>query len=113
MVLCRVFGVSTSGYYDWRERREHPAPRTTANEVLTGVITEIHAQSRGTYGSRRVHAELRLGEGIHVGIRRVERLMRNAGIEGVYRRKKHWTTRRDPRADLSDRSSASVSRMCW
>ena len=100
--MCSSFGVSTSGYYDWRERRDHPAPRTTANEVLTGVISEIHAQSRGTYGSRRVHAELRLGEGIHVGIRRVERLMRAAGIEGVYRRRKHWTTRRDPRADLTD-----------
>jgi putative transposase len=101
-VLRRVFGVSTSGYYDWRDRREHPAPRTAANEVLTGVITEIHAQSRGTYGSRRIHAELRLGEGIHVGIRRVERLMRAAGIEGVYRRRKHWTTRRDPKAALND-----------
>ena len=53
-------------------------------------------------GRAAVHAELRLGEGIHVGIRRVERLMRNAGIEGVYRRRKHWTTRRDPRADLAD-----------
>ena len=101
-MLCQSFGVSTSGYYDWRERQEHPASRTMANEALTGVITEIHAQSRGTYGSRRVHAELRLGEGIHVGIRRVERLMRAAGIEGVYRRRKHWTTRRDPRAELSD-----------
>ena len=80
----------------------HPAPRTTANEALTGVITHIHSQSRGTYGSRRVHAELALGEGIHVGIRRVERLMRQAGIEGVHRRRKHWTTRRDPRAELSD-----------
>ena len=80
----------------------HPAPRTTANEALTGVITHIHTQSRGTYGSRRVHAELALGEGIHVGIRRVERLMRQAGVEGVHRRRKHWTTRRDPRAELSD-----------
>jgi putative transposase len=44
----------------------------------------------------------RPSEGIHVGIRRVERLMRNLGIEGVYRRRKHWTTRRDPRAGLSN-----------
>ena len=79
-VLCSSFGVSTSGYYDWRERREHPASRATASEVLSSVITEIHAQSRGTYGSRRVYAELRLGEGIHVSIRRVERLVRHAGI---------------------------------
>ena len=80
----------------------HPAPRTTANEALTAVITHIHTQSRGTYGARRVHAELALREGIHVGIRRVERLMRQAGIEGVHRRRKHWTTRRDPSAELSD-----------
>ena len=101
-LLCSNFGVSTSGYYDWCERREHPAPRTTANEVLTGVIREIHAQSRGTCGSRRVHAELHLGEGIHDGIRRVERLIRVAGIEGVYRQRKHPTTRRDPKAALND-----------
>ena len=61
--------------------------------------TPSHA---GTYGSPRVHAELVLGEGIHVGQKRVERLMRQAGLEGIYRRKKHFTTRRDPKAALSD-----------
>jgi putative transposase len=100
--LFSTFGVSTSGCDDSRERREHPPPRTTAYEVLAGVTIEINAQSRGTYGSRRVHAELRLGEGIHVGIRRAKRLMRNAGIAGVFRRRKHWTTRRDPKAALND-----------
>lgn len=99
--MCQALGVSTSGYYDWRERLE-PARRTIFDEFLTEQIREIHTQSRGTYGSPRVHAELVLGEGIHVGQKRVERLMRQAGLEGIYRRKKHFTTRRDPKAALSD-----------
>jgi putative transposase len=101
-VLCQALGVSTSGYYDWRERLERPARRLMFDEFLTEQIREIHTQSRGTYGSPRVHAELVLGEGIQVGKKRVERLMRQAGLEGIYRRKKHFTTRRDPRAALSD-----------
>ena len=101
-MLCQALGVSTSGYYDWRERLEHPTRRTVFDEFLTEQIREIHTQSRGTYGSPRVHAELVLGEGIHVGQKRVERLMRQAGLEGIYRRKKHFTTRRDPKAALSD-----------
>ena len=101
-MLCQALGVSTSGYYDWRERLERPARRTIFDEFLTEQIREIHTQSRGTYGSPRVHAELVLGEGIHVGQKRVERLMRQAGLEGIYRRKKHFTTRRDPKAALSD-----------
>ena len=101
-MLCQALGVSTSGYYDWRERLERPARRLMFDEFLTEQIREIHTQSRGTYGSPRVHAELVLGEGIQVGKKRVERLMRQAGLEGIYRRKKHFTTRRDPRAALSD-----------
>lgn len=101
-VLCRTLRVSTSGYYDWRMHREHPSPRTFADEFLVDKITEIHVASRGTYGSPRVHAELRLGEGIRIGEKRVARLMRRAGIEGVYRRRRRGTTRRDPRAELSD-----------
>lgn len=79
-VLCRMLEVSKSGYYDWRVRREHPARRTAANRTLTDKITEIHAQSGGTYGSPRVHKELVLGEGLCVGRSRIERLMRRAGI---------------------------------
>ena len=79
-----------------------PRPADDLEQALTDTIREIHRQSRGTYGSRRVHAELALGEGIHVGIRRVERLMRVAGIRGVHRGKKRFTTRRDPAAELND-----------
>lgn len=101
-ILCKTLHVSTSGFYEWRQRRERPARRTVANRDLTEKITEIHAQSRGTYGSPRVYKELVLGEGLHVGRSRIERLMRRAGIVGVVRRKKHWTTHRDPSATLSD-----------
>ena len=64
--------------------------------------SEVHRQSRGTYGSPRVHAELRLGANIRIGRKRVERLMRQAGIEGVYRRRRRGCTRRDPNAVPSD-----------
>lgn len=100
--MCRVLGVSTSGYYDWRERLEQPARRTMFDEFLSELIRVIHTQSRGTYGSPRLHAELVLGEGIHVGRKRAERLMRQGGLEGVYRRKKRFTTKSDPKAVPSE-----------
>ena len=64
-VACRVLNVSTSGYYDWRDRL--PSPRAIADAALTETITAAHAASQGTYGARRVHAELRLGHGVRVG----------------------------------------------
>ena len=60
-VCCRVLKVSTSGFYDWRQRPI--SAREQANIALTETIVEIHRQSRGTYGSPRVHAELALGRG--------------------------------------------------
>jgi len=80
-----VLNVSTSGYYDWLGRSE--SPRTPRNKELTKMIREIHVESRGSYGSPRVHAELTLGLGERVNRKRVERLMREAGLQGVYRRK--------------------------
>jgi putative transposase len=100
--MARHLGVSTSGFYEWRHRQENPSRRRVDDEALTVTITEVWRQSRGTYGSPRVHAELRLGRGIRVGRKRVARLMRHAHIEGVYRRRSAGTTRRDPRATPSD-----------
>jgi len=85
---CRTLGVSTSGFYDWRRAQAQPCRRRCADAELTETIIEIHRQSRGTYGSPRVHAELRLGLDIRVGRKRVERLMRAAGITGVTRRRR-------------------------
>jgi putative transposase len=95
---CRVMKVTTSGFYEWRQRQADPAPRVREDHDLTNTIIEVHRQSRGTYGAPRVHAELRLGAGIRIGRKRVARLMRAAGIEGVYRRRRRGCTRRDPEA---------------
>jgi putative transposase len=94
-VLCRVLGVSKSGYYAWRARP--PSERRRQDTLLTEKIREIHSRSRETYGYPRVHAELR-SLGVRCGRRRVARLMRAAGLRGCVRGKKRRTTRRDPRA---------------
>jgi putative transposase len=83
-VACRVLHISRSGFYDWPGRPE--PPRDLRNKEVLKLISEIRAESRGSYGSPRVHAELRLGKGIEVNRKRVERLMRNAGLQGICRR---------------------------
>jgi len=103
--MCRTLGVSRAGYYAWRERA--PSARSIANADLTARIKAIHQASRETYGAPRIHAEL-IDDGVHVGRKRVERLMRTAGIAGVSRRKAARTTFRDervrPACDLVDRN---------
>lgn len=83
--MCRMLKVSRSGYYEWRSR-----PASTRDEDdahLIQVLRQIHAASRGTYGVRRVHAELVLGRGERAGHGRIERLMRIDGLQGVHRRR--------------------------
>ena len=92
-MLCRMLGVSKSGYYAWRSRP--PSKRSREDATLTEKIREIHGRSRQTYGYPRVHAELRSLE-VRCGRRRVARLMRAAGLQGCMRGKKRRTTRRDP-----------------
>jgi putative transposase len=93
--LCRVLGVSPSGYFAWRKR---PASaRAGSDAALLRTIRTIHAASRGTYGVPRLHAELR-AEGIRVGRKRIARLMQAAGLQGVSRRRFVGTTVRDERA---------------
>jgi len=101
-VACHTMKVSTSGFYEWRHHRSHPRPRVREDQLLTEKIREIHQMSRGTYGSPRVHAELRLGEDIRCSRKRVERLMRQGQIVGLHKRRKKGTTRRDPAASPSD-----------
>lgn len=104
--MCHVLGVSKSGYYAWLGRE--PSPRAKRNAELLALIREIHEQSRGTYGSPRVHAELRLGHGIRCSKKRVARLMRLAGLTGVHRRRLRGCTRRNekrqPQPDLVQRN---------
>ena len=77
----RVLEVSSQGYYDFRRRPI--SPTMMRREWLTALIKEVHATSRGTYGSRRVHAELTKGRGIYVGLNLVTFLMHQAGIAGL------------------------------
>jgi putative transposase len=104
--LARVLGVSRAGYYAWASRP--PSQRTLTDAYLAQQVRTIHARNRGTYGAPRVHAELRLGLDIHVGRKRVARLMRDHGLQGIHRRRRQGTTRRDPQAspapDLVERS---------
>jgi putative transposase len=114
-VMCRCLGVSPSGYYGWLGRE--PSRRAVRDAVLTKRIKAVHEFSRGTYGCPRVHAELR-ATGERVGRKRVARLMRAIGLEGVSRRRRRGTTRRDrtarPVPDLVERDfTASGPDRLW
>jgi putative transposase len=89
-VMCRVLGVSRAGFYAWERRA--PSDRDLADAWLTEKIRGIHEESKGTYGARRVHAELRLAHDVRVGRKRVERLMALAGISGQPERRRRRTT---------------------
>ncbi len=83
--LTRVLGVSRAGFYAWQKRP--PSKRARADAALAKRISEIHGETEGIYGAPRIHAELADGDGIRVGRKRVARLMREAGIYGVSRRR--------------------------
>jgi putative transposase len=89
--LCRLLGVSPSGYYAWRRRP--PSDHAVADARLSRRIRAVYDQSRCTDGAPRVHAELR-ADGIRTSRKRVARLMRQAGLVGCHRRRHVRTTRR-------------------
>lgn len=93
--MCRVLGVSVSGFYAWRERT--PSQRSITNAVMTERIRQIHKDSYESYGMPRVRAEL-IEQGVCISRQRVARLMRLAHIRGISRRRGFTvTTRRDKR----------------
>jgi putative transposase len=92
-VLCRVLEVSRSGFYAF-ERRE-PCQRAREDARITGLIRELHGDSRGTYGAPRLQAALRR-RGVSVSRKRVARLMRKAGVSGLVKRRRGKTTIRVP-----------------
>jgi putative transposase len=102
--MCRMLGVSPSGYYAWRRRK--PSARSAVDAALTEKIRRFHDRSQGTYGVPRVHIDL-VEDGHRVGRKRVARLMRRAGLRGVSRRRGVRTTVRSdhqaPAPDLVDR----------
>lgn len=102
--MCRVLEVSASGFWAWSKRP--PSVRARSDAELTERIREIHKASRGTYGMPRIHAELR-DTGTRCSRKRVARLMREDGLEGVHRRRSARTTVQDrdtaPAPDLVER----------
>jgi putative transposase len=87
--MCARLGVSKSGFYAWRGRP--PSARSLEDERLLEQIRAVHAESRGRYGSPRVHREL-TAKGIQVNKHRVARLMRENGLRGRRRRRFRHTT---------------------
>jgi transposase InsO family protein len=94
--LCAVLAVSASGYYAWRGRPVCP-PQVRANRGLRTRIRVLHAESRGRYGSPRIHQALRAA-GERVGRNRVIRLMRADHLRGRPHRRFRVTTDADPQA---------------
>ena len=115
-VMCRVLGVSRSGFHAWRGRA--PSKRAVQDARLTERIRAIHEANRKVYGSPCIHAELTLGDGERVGRKRVERLMRQAAITGLRPEKRGRTTIRVPGVrvceDLVDRAfGAAAPNRLW
>uniref|UniRef100_UPI003F4935A2 IS3 family transposase n=1 Tax=Streptomyces sp. CA-141956 TaxID=3240051 RepID=UPI003F4935A2 len=115
---CELLKVSRTAYY--ARRNGTPGPRAIRDAALTEQIAVVHQQSRGTYGVPRVHAALKR-EGAGCGRRRVARLMRQAGLAGRHRRRRHRTTIPDPHAatrpdlvlrDFQPDASALDTRWC-
>jgi putative transposase len=104
-LLCRMVGIARQTFYHSRERA--PSARRLEDERLSERIVEAWRASRETYGAPRIHLELR-AQGERVGRKRIARLMRQAGIEGVSRRRRRSTTRADHAAaaapDLLERT---------
>jgi putative transposase len=105
-VACRVLGVSESGYYAWRKRPV--SARAVRHVWLTDRIRAVHAASRGTYGARRVRAQLVLGQGIRVGHQAIERLMRLAGLQGLSGRSR--SRKSAPQVTATDRVGRQFAR---
>lgn len=98
-LLCRSLGVSRSGFHAWERRA--PSDRDLADAWLSQRIVEIHAESRQTYGARRVHRALR-HRGVRVGRKRVERLMRLRELSGLVPKRYRRTTIRVPGVRVAD-----------
>jgi Transposase and inactivated derivatives len=114
-LMCRVLGVSRSGFYAWSCRP--PSAHLFRDWGVIYHLRRVHQISRQTYGAPRIHRELR-AEGIRVGVKRVARLMRQQGLEGSYRRRFRKTTVADesarPAPDLIERDfTATAPNQKW
>ncbi len=117
--MLNVLGVAASTYYGWLAQDRDPSRRRRADTELLVEIGDIHERSGATYGAPRVHATLRR-RGRHVSRKRVERLMREAGLQGAFLRRR-WRTastrqdaRREPAPDLVNRDfTAPAPNRLW
>lgn len=109
--MCSLLGVSPSGFYAWKRRSG--SQRAQSDAALLAQIRAIHQRSRGTYGAPRIHFELSTQK-VRVSRKRVARLMREANLQGVSRRRHILTTVRDrqcrPAPDLVDRHFTAEGR---
>ena len=115
-IMCRVLEVSRSGYHAWVRRP--PSLRALEDARLTARIRVLHKQRREVYGSPRIWSDLVLDDGERIGRKRVERLMRQAGLSGLITKKWRATTIRVPGVrvadDLLDRNfAAGAPNRCW
>ncbi len=111
-VMCYVLEVGRNGYYAWLKRRE--SPRSRENRLLIVEIKAIHQQSKRTYGSPRIHADIK-AKGYACGVHRVARLMREAGIVSKHKRKFKATTNsrhNHPVAENKLQRQFTVSKPC-
>ena len=99
-LMSRILGVNRTAFHRWEGRA--PSQRALEDAFLTERIRDIHGQFRGVYGSPRIHAELRMAHGIRVSEKRVERLMREAGISGLIEKKRGRTTIQVPGVRVAD-----------
>ena len=115
--MCSVLNVTRQGFWAWRRRQ--PSARRQADERLKPLLWEAWEASDRTYGAPRLHAEVRLGQGLPIGRKRVARLMRELGIHGVSRRRGRVRTtipdkRAAPAPDLVKRDfSATRPDQTW
>jgi len=115
-VMCRALQVNRTSFYAW-ERRP-PSERALVDAWLTELIKDIHEAKRMVYGAPRIHAELRMAHSIRVGRKRVERLMKNAGISGLVKVKRGRTTIHVPGVRVADdlverRFQAQAPNVLW
>lgn len=88
-MMCKILGVSKSGYYSWLKRK--PSKRAIENQKLMEQIRQVYKKSKGTYGSPRITEELKINY-VHVSRRRVARLMRKANIRSITKKRFVVTT---------------------
>jgi putative transposase len=99
-LMCRALEVNRTSFHDWERRA--PSDRALTDAWLTEKIKMIHEAKRKVYGAPRIHAELQMAHGIRIGRKRVERLMRSAGISGLVPKKRGRTTIRVPGVRVAD-----------